>query len=71
MTEGEWGPFLSMRVASVQNQTTDYYSSHKAQLLERFEEHCDLVSGSLRARYGDELASALRSPLHILSDALP
>lgn len=46
---------------SLRKQATGYYISRKAQLLEKFEAHCDLAMGSLRARYGDELAGALRS----------
>ena len=43
------------------DQINGYYSSHKSQLLDKFDEHCELMKSSLCERYGMELAIALRS----------
>jgi hypothetical protein len=40
---------------------TGYYSSRKSQLLDKFDEHCELMKGSLCERYGVVVPSALRS----------
>ena len=43
------------------DQITGHYSSHKSQLLDKFDEHCESMKGSLCERYGVDLANALCS----------
>ena len=54
----------------MQKHTPGNYSSREAQLLEKFEAHCDLAIGSLRARYADEPASELRRDARVAYERL-